>query len=361
MRSFLPAAFVLSLLACQKAPPPARTPTEQEISAEQVVANYGPSRLRVFPSAGSDSRFVLWGSERPGLPAVFRPLGKTDQRALPGTMSRAGELAFVGERMIEAPLPTSPAKTQATLPLLTYDRDAKTAQLQALTLPGPCTMRERALVASDGRELFVLARCAVEDQAMVLRLDEALAVRAARTIDGAGSVELFLHHGDSDYLLQARQVLRVPPQGLPVIGTVPPPGGDAETRDLAIAGDTLLIVDGAAGRVIGMDRLSMGWKLEKRFYVEGSVQRLRAAASPSRLQIVIAERTEAQKTELVGIGLSLQLGRRDSGMPQRLLLGSGSAASDHELVPLADGDGVMLVRTHDGNTGPLVALRYLHM
>lgn len=361
MRSFLSAAFALSLLACQKAPPPARVPTAQEVSAEQVVANYGPSRLRVFPSGGSDASYVIWGSERPGLPAVFRPLGKTDQKALVGTMSRAGELAFVGERMVEAPLPTSPAKALATLQLLVYDRDVKTAQLQALTLPGFCTMRERALIASDGHELFVLARCAVEDLAMILRLDDALAVRAARTVDGAGSVELFLHHGDSDYLLQARQVLRVPPQGLPVIGTVPPPGGDAETRDLVVAGDLLLIVDGAAGRVIGMDRLSMGWKLEKRFYIEGAVQRLRAAASPSRLQIVVAERTGSQKTELVGIGLSLQLGPRDSGMPQRLLLGSGPAVSDHELVPLADGDGVMLLRTHDGNTGPLVALRYLHM
>lgn len=361
MRSFLPAAFALSLLACQKAPPPARVPTAQEVSAEQVIANYAPSRLRVFPSVGSDANYVLWGSERPGLPAVFRPLGKTDKRGPSGIMSRAGELAFVGDRMIEAPLPTSPAKTMPTLPLLVYDKDAKTAQLQTVTLPGACTMRDRALIGSDGRELFVLARCAVEDQAMVLRLDAALAVRAARTIDGAGAVELFLHHGDSDYLLQARQVLRVPPQGLPVIGTVPPPGGDAETRDLVVAGELLLVVDGAAGRVIGMDRLSMGWKLEKRFYVEGAVQRLRAAASPNRLQIVIAERTESQRTELVGLGLPLQPGRRDTGMPQRLQLGNCPSTSDHELLPLADGDEAMLVRTHDGNTGPQVALSYLHM
>lgn len=359
MRSFLPLVFALSLLACQKAPPAPRVPSAQEVSAEQVIASYAPSRLRVFPTSSGD--YVLWGSERPGLPAVFRPLGKTDKRGPAGIMSRAGELSFVGERMIEAPLPISPAKTSASLPLLVYDRDAKTAQVQTVTLPGPCTMRDRALIASDGQELFVLARCAIEDQAMVLRLDAALLVRAARTIDGAGAVELLLHHGDSDYLLQARQVLRVPPQGLPVIGTVPPPGGDAETRDLVMAGDLLLVVDGAAGRVIGMDRLSMGWKLEKRFYIDGAVQRLRACASPNRLQIVLAERTDAGRTELIGLGLSLQMGRRDSGMPQRLLLGGGPSASDHELLPIASGDEAMLLRTHDGNTGPQVALSYLHM
>jgi hypothetical protein len=211
----------------------------------------------------------------------------------------------------------------------------------------------------------VLARCAVEDQAMVLRLDKTLTAQAARAVDGAGAVELFLHHGDSDYLLQARQVMRVPPQGLPVIGTVPPPGGDGETRDLVMASDLLLVVDGAAGRVVGMDRQSMGWKLEKRFYFEGSVQRLRAAASASRLHIVVAERGEGQKTELVGIGMSLLPGQRDSSLPQRLLLGAGPAQSDHELAPIADPNdsvgGSVLVRSHDGNTGPLVALSYLRM
>lgn len=196
---------------------------------------------------------------------------------------------------------------------------------------------------------------------MVLRLDAALAVRAARTVEGAGAVELFLHHGDSDYLLQARQVLRVPPQGLAVIGSVPPPGGDAETRELLVSGELLLVVDGAAGRVIGMDRQSMGWRLEKRFAFEGSVQRLRAAVTAKRLQLVVAERGELQKTELIGIGLSLDPGKRDSGLPQRLLLGAGPAHSDHELLPLASGEGVVLVRTHDGNTGPLVALSYLQM
>ena len=360
MRILLPIAAGLSLVACQKAPPPARLPTQQEASAEHVVVSYGPSRLRVFPAA-SDNHYVLWASERPGLPAVFRPLGMTEQRGPAGFVPRAGELAFVDGRIVEAPLPSSPAKAASELSLLVYDRDAKTATQQTVTLPGPCTMRERALLQSDGQQLFVLSRCAVEDQAMVLRLDPALAVRAARTVDSAGSVELFLHHGDSDYLLQARQVIRVPPQGLPVIGTVPPPGGDAETRDLVIASDLLLVVDGAAGRVIGMDRQSMGWKLEKRFYFEGSVQRVRATATANRLHIVVSERGDAQKTELVGIGLSLALGKRDSGLPQRLLLGTGPAQSDHELAPLASGEGSVLVRTHEGNTGPLVALNYLQM
>ncbi|MBL9042526.1 MAG: hypothetical protein JNM83_13050 [Myxococcales bacterium] len=354
-------AALLLLAACQKAAPPARLPTPQEASPEQVVVHYAPSRLRVFPAAGSDPHYVLWASERPGLPAVFRPLGTTEQRSPTGFVPRAGELTFVDGRIIEAPLPGSPAKTERELPLLVYDRDAKTATQQTVTLPGPCTLRERALLQSDGQQVFVLVRCAVEDQAMVLRLDAALAVRAARTVEGAGAVELFLHHGDSDYLLQARQVLRVPPQGLAVIGSVPPPGGDAETRELLVSGELLLVVDGAAGRVIGMDRQSMGWRLEKRFAFEGSVQRLRAAVTAKRLQLVVAERGELQKTELIGIGLSLDPGKRDSGLPQRLLLGAGPAHSDHELLPLASGEGVVLVRTHDGNTGPLVALSYLQM
>ena len=87
----------------------------------------------------------------------------------------------------------------------------------------------------------------------------------------------------------------------------------------------------------------------------------RATATGNRLHIVGSGRGDAQKTGLVGIGLSLVSSKRDSGLPQRLLLGSGPAQSDHELAPLASGDGAVLVRTHEGNTGPLVALNYLQM
>jgi len=361
MRIFRFVTLACSLAACQKVPPPARVPSQQESSAEHVVVNYAPSRLRLFPAPASEGRYVLWASERPGLPAVFRPLGMTEQRGPTGFVPRAGELAFVEGRIVEAPLPASPANASSVLTLLVYDKDAKTATQQMVALPGPCTMRERALIQSDGRELFVAAGCALEDKAMLLRLDASLAVRASRAVDGAGAVELLLHHGDSDYLLLGRQVLRVPSQGQPVTGTVPQPTGDVETRELLMAGELLLLVDGTVGRVIGMDRQSLGWKLDKRMYFEGSVQRLRAAASAHRLQVVVSERSESQKTELVGLGLSLVPGRRDTSLPQRLLLGAGPAHSDHELAPVGEGEGSLLLRTHDGNSGPLVAMTVLHM
>lgn len=361
MRILLSFTLACSLAACQKVPPPARVPSQQESSAEHVVVNYGPSRLRLFPAPASEGRYVLWASERPGLPAVFRPLGMTEQRGPTGFVPRAGELAFVDGRIVEAPLPASPTKALSELPLLVYDKDAKTATQQMIPLPGPCSMRERALIQSDGKELFVAAGCAVEDKAMLLRLDASLAVRSSRSVAGAGAAELLLHHGDADYLLIGPTVMRVPSQGEPVLGTVPQPAGDVETRELLMAGELLLLVDGSAGRVIGMDRTSLGWKLDKRFYFEGSVQRLRAAASASRLQIVVSERGEAQKTELVGLGLSLGSVGRDTSLPQRLILGSGPVQSDHELAPVSDGKSVVLLRTHGSNSGPLVAMTVLHM
>lgn len=278
MRILLSFTLACSLAACQKAPPPARVPSQQESSAEHVVVNYSPSRLRLFPAPANEGRYVLWASERPGLPAVFRPLGMTEQRGPAGFVPRAGELAFVDGRIVEAPLPASPASASSVLPLLVYDKDAKTATQQMVALPGPCTMRERALIQSDGKELFVAAGCAVEDKAMLLRLDASWAVRSSRSVDGAFAVELLLHHGDSDYLLLGRQVMRVPSQGQPVIGTVPQPTGDVETRELVMAGELVLLVDGAAGRVIGMDRQSLGWKLDKRFYFEGSASFKKRAA-----------------------------------------------------------------------------------
>ena len=138
----------------------------------------------------------------------------------------------------------------------------------------------------------MLARCAIEDQAMVLRLDAALWFGRRGRSTGQG--------GRTPCFTTAIRTIFASASGAAgaAAGTAgdwhsAAAGGDAETRDLVMAGDLLLVVDGAAGRVIGMDRLSMGWKLEKRFYIDGAVQRLRVCASPNRLQIVLAERTDA--------------------------------------------------------------------
>src|SRR6185295_6400997 len=72
-------------------PPPARSdiarlPTEKEAGPEKVVVNYGPRLLRLFPTpptgAAADALsqgYLILASERPELPAVFRPLGVTTQ------------------------------------------------------------------------------------------------------------------------------------------------------------------------------------------------------------------------------------------------------------------------------------------
>ena len=83
-----------------------------------------------------------------------------------------------------------------------------------------------------------------------------------------------------------------------------------------------------------------------------------------RLLVVVAERQPTGGSELFGIGLPLKKEPSASDMtPVRLRLGGGVEASDHELVPIApsDGGGALLVRTHAGNTGPLVALQQLRM
>lgn len=186
---------------------------------------------------------------------------------------------------------------------------------------------------------------------------------------GVTLLELYLHQPDADYLLSGRQVVRIGPdkQALPTIGTVPPPGGGAETRDLLRAGPLLLVIDGGAGRVIAMDARNMGWRFEKRFITSsghgGRVTRLRAAlGTPNRLYIVTAEETSAGQG-LYGLGLTLE--EKATETPQRLSLDPklGRLPSNHELLPVAaeDGGGVLLCYSRPGNTGPEVAVHRLEL
>ncbi len=369
VRSLLFPSLMSCLLtdtACQKASAPVRLPTPREVSEEKVIANYLPTFLHALP-AENDAHYVLWTSERPELSAAFRPLATTEQLGPPGFAPRAEHVAFVGGRLVEAPVLPSPkalpgtAKPTPTLTLLSYDRDAKTAQPVSVPLPGPCTLTQRALLTSNGQALFVLARCNAEQAAQLLTLDASLSVVSVKTIEGAAQAELFLHHGDSDYLVSARQVMRIPPQGLPVIGTVQPPLGNAETRDCVVTGKHLWVIDGGAGRVTGMDSLSMGWVIEKRFHTEGTVTRLRAAATSSRLHIVWSEQLTTGQQRLLGAGFSLETKTPESTPPDRLHLGQVDQRNDHDLLPLASGSETLLFRTHKSNTGPSVVMQPLSL
>ena len=71
--------------------PPARVLTADEAGPEQVVVNYAPRACALLP-AGNPRAATFLGSERPLLPAVFRPLGVTARKALP-EVSPAQELA----------------------------------------------------------------------------------------------------------------------------------------------------------------------------------------------------------------------------------------------------------------------------
>jgi hypothetical protein len=233
-----------------------------------------------------------------------------------------------------------------------------------VNLPTPCTPTAPALLQGSGALLYALVRCPAEDRAIGLELDATGALRSSRLIDGADQAELFLYDGDSYFLAAGRQILRAGPSGLPTIGTVPPHEGSAETRDLVLADELLLLVDGVAGRVFGMDRQQLSRRFEKHLPTQRSVTRLRAVVAGQRLLVVVAERQRTGGSELFGIGLPMKKEPTTSDMtPVRLRLGGGVEASDHELVPLAasDGGGALLVRTHAGNTGPLVALQQLRM
>lgn len=364
------ATLALALGACRPSPPAARVPTTKEAGPELVVVNYAPQRLRAVPGGTADSSYLLLGSERPLLPAVFRPLGVTARKAPRNFAARAGELAWVGGHVVAAPPVEARAARTQQASLLVYDRDSKVATPVPLALPAPCTQTLPMLLHSDGLELHALVRCPPENTALVLRLSEAGELRSARLIPGAGAAELLLHSGEVDFLLAGAKVLRLGPAGPPLSAELPVAGaGGPDTRELVYNGALLLVADGGAGRLFGLDGERLQLRFSERLYSAAPVTRLRAAlAGPDRLIIATTERATSPAeppppTQLVAIELTLTALGRSVVFPTRILLGSGPPVSDHELVPVAesDGGGALLLRTHAGNTGPLVALTHLHL
>lgn len=384
-RAATAAALALAFTtACRPSPPAARVPTQKEAGPELVVVNYAPQRLRALPGGTAENSYLLLGSERPLLPAVFRPLGVTARKGPPEVAARAGELAWVGGHVVAAPPADPHAAPTQQASLLVYDRDSKVATPTPLALPAPCTQTLPMLLHSDGLTLHVLVRCPPEDTALVLRLSGASELQSARVIPGAGAAELLLHKGEVDYLLAGSKVLRAGPAGPPLSTELPGArAGGPDTRDLLHNGSLLLVADGGAGRLFGLDGESLQLRFSERLYSAAPVTRLRAAlAGPERLILVAAEATTGATeaateaatertagaaptapTQLVATALQLADLGRSAAFPTRILLGSGPPQSDHELVPVApsDGGGALLLRTHAGNTGPLVALTHLHL
>lgn len=362
------AALLVALSACQPGPPPSRVPTVEEAGPEQVVVNYAPQRLRALPAGNPESSYLLLGSERPLLPAVFRPLGVTARKAPPDFAARAGELAWVGGHVVAAAAPPTPAQPLRTASVLVYDRDSKVATQVAIPLPAACTQNRPARLHSDGRELYALVSCPPEDAAVVLYLSDAGALRTARWIAGAGAAELLVHRPEADYLLAADKVVRSEASGATRSATLPAAGGEAgaETHDLLAAGELLFAALGDAGRLYALDRQTLKLRYERRLYSARPITRLRAAVGgPDRLIVTTAEKDAppGTGTQLIAVAVPLAAPQRGEALPTRILLGSGPPSSDHELVPIADrdGGGVLLLRTHAGNTGPLVALTRLHL
>lgn len=359
---------VASHAACRPSPPAARVPTVDEAGPEQVVVNYAPQRLRALPAGNPESSYLLLGSERPLLPAVFRPLGVTARKAPPDVFARAGELAWVDGHVVAAAAPKGPAAPQRSTSVLVYDRDSKVATPADLPLPAACTQLQPALLHSDGRQLYALVRCPAQDAAVVLYLSGAAELRSAKWIAGAGAAELFLHRGDVDYLLAGARLLRSDAAGKTLTAALPDGGStaDGETRELVHTGELLFAIDGRAGRLFAVDGDTLALRFERALYSARPVTRLRAAiGGPSQLVVVTAEQgpDSDAATQLIAVALPLTPAPRGTAFPTRILLGSGPPRSDHELVPVAasDGGGVLLLRTHSGNTGPLVALTRLHL
>lgn len=319
------------------------------------MVNYGPRQLRVFPTPQG---YLILATERPELPALFRPLGVTAQRPPAGSVGRAGTLAWVAGHAVEAAGSSEPQVAR----LVVYDLDAKVGTPVQVALPSPCPCQQTAgrlpLLQGDGDKLHALVRC--NGSSILLTLDGAGRQLAGRTVAHPdASAELYLHQPDADYLVAGRLVLRSDPQS--TVSATLPAGGPADTRELLAADALLLIVDGGSGLVTALDRRTLDRRFEGHFATGGerSVLRLRAAmGSAEQLDIVTAESTRAGASgEEELFATSLRLGKRAAG--SRLRLGGGLGL--HELVAVSPdaGGGVLLVYTHRGNTGPQVALRKL--
>jgi hypothetical protein len=344
--------------ACNREPPrTARLPTAAEADTETVLANYAPPRLRVLADQSSEGRgrYVVIASEHQGLPAAWRPLGVVDRPPPAGYVARAGTLVWIAGHVVTATVAPAGRGAQA-LTLNAYDRDGKTATASKLALP--CAPEGPALLQVVGTRLRGAVGCPAQDRAVLFWADEGGRATGLVEVPGLGQVEGLLRdeEGGADYLLGGRKVVRKAPDGKQTIGTVPPPGGGAETRELLRHRDELLVVEGAVGRVIRLGREGLSWRGEGRLPVGPKVERLRAVLAGDRLIVVTAERAGPRQMDLFGVMLPLQ-GQGPAGSSsfgQRLILGAALDPSDHELAPA--GQGALLVRTHQGNTGAVVGL-----
>jgi hypothetical protein len=77
---------LLGLLSCKGGPPPPRVLKPGEAGPELVVVNYAPTKLRVLPlrTESGEGRYLLLGSERPGLPAALGRGARRRGGAVPG-------------------------------------------------------------------------------------------------------------------------------------------------------------------------------------------------------------------------------------------------------------------------------------
>lgn len=356
---------LLGLLSCTRGPLPPRVLLPGEAGPERVVVNYAPKKLRVLPlrTESGEGRYLILGSERPGLPAAFRPLGVTERKAPPGATGRAGPLAWAAGHVVEAVPFAERAdpgdRGQADkLALRVFDRDAKV--ITPVAIPLGCEGRGQPLLVGDGTTLTALVRCTGPVGAVLLTLSAEGTVLARREVPGGGEAELFLRSGEDFYLLGGQAVLRSGPTGPPAVAAVPA-GKGSETRELLRIGELLVIVDGAAGRALGLHAGDLSKRFEQRFPAGSRAsKRLRAVPSGDRVLMVWAEPRPGGQSELLLLALPLGPSR---GPQQRILVGSAPGDSDHELVPVAetDGGGALLVRTHQSNSGPLVALVHLHL
>lgn len=355
--------------ACSSRNSPARLPLPTEAPPEQILATLTATHLRLLPAlapGASDPHYLLLTRDATTPAASLGTVQTLDEQAAPDQLARAGQHAVLAGHVLFVP-PQPAAEGVKPLVIERQRLDGTPAAAFQLTLRQPCPQRPThpPLIQADAQHAYVLTRCA-GGGLRLLTLDAEGTVQTERVLSEAEDADLFLHAKDGFYVAAGRQILFwADGQALPTIGTVPPPRGTAETRELLRWGDHLLVIDGVAGRLIALHKHQMNWVFERRLDGNERIERLRAAASRDRLTIVVAERT-ASGLELLGMGLSLALdSRRETEIsPTRILLGPAQApsgGSDHELVPTTaiGGDGVLLVYSRPGPTGTLLMRRRL--
>lgn len=375
----LSALSAFACMACQPRTQAARTPNEREATPEQVVHPTAPRGLRIIaepvePAAASpETRYAVL--HRDADTDRYQRLPATLPHAHEGFVPRATHSAVIAGLLFEAVAAqdgTGDATDAQSMTLRVSARPSTQPSAAAspvdaavramhVALPQPCTQTEPALLQADSAQVHALLRCPKQGYALLIHLGPNGQVTGSRSVPAAADATLYLHQPDGDYLAVARQVLRVPHEpadALPIIGTVPPPGGGSDTRQLVRSNDLLLILDGAAGRVIAMDAQRMGWRYEKRFYSQGTVTRMRAVMTqPDHLLLVTAEDTR-QGTQL--FATPIVLSDTSAQPPQRWLLGTVQRA-DHELLPIAtsDGGGAALLYSRSSASGTALVMRRL--